>query len=238
MNDAKLAVLFVHGIQGQPKQFQFLTDALPSSVEGRAILLPGHGKTAREFHAVGRADWQAAVRKETEALLAQGKRVLYVGHSMGCLLGLSVSRELGAPYAGMLLLGCPFRIRFLGRFVGDPLRSIGRKREEDPRDRASREGNSVPTEGLGDLLRILHPYAELMRLVRQERRAKPRLPERVRFFFSGNDEIVSLRSSETAGEWPHAEIRVLEGCGHCYFTDAAIKTLRAALLDLIAEVQS
>lgn len=97
MNDAKLAVLFVHGIQGQPKQFQFLTDALPSSVEGRAILLPGHGKTAREFHAVGRADWQAAVRKETEALLAQGKRVLYVGHSMGCLQGSRSPGSLARP---------------------------------------------------------------------------------------------------------------------------------------------
>ena len=230
MNEKKLAVLFVHGIQGQPSQFRFLTETLPEGVEARAILLPGHGKSAREFHASGRADWLAAVREETEALLAQGKRVVYVGHSMGCLLGLAVSRELGAPYAGMLLLGCPFRTRAFARFVLDPLRALGRKEAgEDPRDAASREGNSVPVEGFGDFLRTLRPYAELMRLSRQERRAKPRAPERVKFFFSGNDEIVSLRSAKPAAEWPGAELRILVGCGHCYFPEDARRALIAAL---------
>ena len=88
MKDASVAVLFVHGIQGQPKQFQFLIDALPPEIELRAPMLPGHGSNAKAFHAAGRKEWLSAVRRETQALLDEGKRVLYVGHSMGLFVGL------------------------------------------------------------------------------------------------------------------------------------------------------
>lgn len=233
MNESNTAVLFVHGIQGQPKQFQFLIDALPASVEARAILLPGHGKSARDFHASRRTDWLAAVRAETEALLAQGKRVLYVGHSMGCLLGLLVSRELGAPYAGMLLLCCPYRPRVAGRF-GDLFRSVGQKREgEDPHVAAALEGNSVPVEGFRDCLYLLRPYGDLFWLMDRARHIRPREPKKVKFFFSDNDEVVSAVSIKHAKKWPEARVRILEGSGHCYFPDKAKDTLQQELIELI-----
>ena len=233
MSTPSTAVLFVHGIQGQPGQFRFLIDALPEDVEICAPLLPGHGQNAKAFHASTRRDWLAAVRRETEVLLAQGKRVIYVGHSMGCLLGLLISRDLGEPYAGMLLLCCPFLPRVAGRF-GDLFRSLGRRREgEDPRVTASREGNSVPTEGFADLLRLLRPYVELFRLMGAARRIRPREPEKLRLFFSENDEVVSAASVRWARKWPKAEVRVLQGCGHCYFPESAAQTLRKELIELI-----
>lgn len=231
------ALLFVHGIQGQPAQFQFLIDKMPQDVEIRAPLLPGHGGSAKAFRASRRTDWLKAVRTETEELLAEGKRVVYVGHSMGCLLGLLVSRELGAPYAGMLLLCCPFRARIAGRF-GDFFRSVGKKRtEEDPRVTAAREGNSVPTAGFADSLRLLRPYSDLFRLMARARRMRPREPEGVRFFFSGADEVVSARSVRHAERWPKAEVRVLEGCGHCYFPEEARRQLVEALRALLGAGQ-
>lgn len=218
MSTPPTAVLFVHGIQGQPKQFQFLIDALPEDVEICAPMLPGHGQNAKAFHASTRRDWLAAVRRETEALLAQGKRVIYVGHSMGCLLGLLISRELGNPYAGMLLLCCPFRPRIAGRF-GDLFRSIGRKREEDPRLAAALEGNSVPVNGFRESLYLLRPYGDLFWLMDRARHIRPRAPEKVKFFFSGNDEVVSAVSVKHARKWPAAELTILDGCGHCWFPE-------------------
>ena len=233
MNESNTAVLFVHGIQGQPKQFFSLIGSLPEGVELRAPLLPGHGKPARDFHASRRSDWLAAVRAETQALLAEGKRVVYVGHSMGCLLGLLVSRELKAPYAGMLLLCCPFRSRIAGRF-GDFFKSLGKKQSgEDPRVTAALAGNSVPTKGFRDSLRLIGPYRDLFRLMAAARRMEPREPERVKFFFSDNDEVVSARSVKYAEKWPGAQIRVLEGCGHCYFPDQAKDALQQELIKLI-----
>ena len=232
MNETNTAVLFVHGIQGQPKQFYSLIGDLPEGVELCAPLLPGHGKTAREFQASGKADWLGAVRAETQALLAQGKRVVFVGHSMGCLLGLLVSRELKAPYAGMLLLCCPFRSRIAGRF-GDFFKSLGKQSGEDPRVAAALAGNSVPTKGFRDSLRLIGPYRDLFRLMAAARRMEPREPEGVKFFFSDNDEVVSARSVKYAEKWPGAQIRVLEGCGHCYFPDQAKDALQQELIKLI-----
>ena len=229
------AVLFVHGIQGQPKQFQFLIDALPEGVEFRAPLLPGHGQNARAFHASNRRDWLTAVRRETEELLARGKRVVYVGHSMGCLLGLLVSRELGAPYSGMLLLCCAFRPRIAGRFRELFKPPFPKEAGKDPRIAAAREGSSVPVEGFADALRLIGPYVELFRLMAKTRRMRPREPERVRFFFSDLDEAVSPASVRDAKRWPKAAVQILEGCGHCYFTQAAREALQRGLAELIEE---
>ena len=229
MTTPTTAVLFVHGIQGQPKQFFSLIGSLPEGVELRAPLLPGHGKPARDFHASRRNDWLAAVRAETEALLAEGKRVVYVGHSMGCLLGLLISRELKEPYAGMLLLCCPFRPRVAGRF-GDLFRSLGRKQEgEDPRLAAALEGNSVPVNGFRESLYLLRPYGDLFWLMDRARHIRPRAPEKVKFFFSDNDEVVSAVSVRHARKWPEAEVTILEGCGHCYFPEPEKQKLLAAL---------
>lgn len=223
MKQQATAVLFVHGIQGQPKQFRFLTEALPPEAEARAILLPGHGQGIRAFHASGRAQWLRAVEEETRALLDRGFRVVYVGHSMGCLLGLRVSRSLGHPYAGMLLLGCPFRVRPWDKSSSSP------EGVEDPRRTAAREGNSVPVHGFRERLLLLHPYAELLRLMGQVRRQRPKGPAGVQFWYSQNDEVVSLRSIKTAQRWPGVRVEILEGCGHCYFTEEARAKLIAAM---------
>ena len=229
MTTPSTAVLFVHGIQGQPKQFFSLIGSLPEGVELRAPLLPGHGKPARDFHASRRGDWLAAVRAETQTLLAEGKRVVYVGHSMGCLLGLLISRELGSPYAGMLLLCCPFRPRVAGRF-GDLFRSIGKKQEgEDPRLAAALEGNSVPVNGFRESLYLLRPYGDLFWLMDRARHIRPRAPEKVKFFFSDNDEVVSPASVRHARKWPEAEVTILKGCGHCYFPEPEKRKLMNAL---------
>ena len=82
MKERSTAVLFVHGIQGSPGQFQFLIEALPAGVEVRNLLLPGHGGSARDFRSSDRAAWLAAVGGEAKRLLEQGRRVVYVGHSM------------------------------------------------------------------------------------------------------------------------------------------------------------
>jgi carboxylesterase len=238
MTTPSTAVLFVHGIQGQPKQFSSLIGGLPEGVELRAPLLPGHGKPVREFHASRRGDWLAAVRAETKALLAEGKRVVFVGHSMGCLLGLLVSRELGAPYAGMLLLCCPFRPRIAGRF-GDLFKAIaGKNPAEDPRAAAALEGNSVPVNGFRESLYLLRPYGDLFWLMDRARQIRPQAPEKVKFFFSDNDEVVSAVSIRHTRKWPEAQVTILEGCGHCYFPDEAKNTLQQALIELIEGIHT
>lgn len=228
------AVLFVHGIQGQPSQFQFLMEALPENVEVRAPLLPGHGQGVKEFRRSGRKQWLEAVLAETQDLLNQGYQVVYVGHSMGCLLGLRVSRMLNHPYRGMLLLCCPFRIQLRDRHKGDLVAEDGR----DLRAETALAGNSVPIRGLRELPALLHPYWELLRLMGQVRLQKPRGPEHARFFFSDCDEVVSQRSAQWAQRWPGARIQILKGCGHCYFPADVKARLIEALNNELSSVQN
>ena len=236
MTASSVAVLFVHGIQGQPGQFQFLIDALPPEIEVRAPMLPGHGSNAKAFHAAGRKDWLAAVRRETQALCAEGKRVIYVGHSMGCLLGLKISRELGDPYAGMLLLCCPFFPIASGKLKSAIRCCKPGRGQADPRSQAVSAANSVPVHGVSDVLRLARPYAELLRLIREIRRMDAKGPAHIRFRFSAEDQVVNRKSVPFAENWPDADIRVHADCSHTYFTEQAKRELRNDLFELHAEV--
>ena len=238
MKERSTAVLFVHGIQGSPGQFQFLIEALPAGVEVRNLLLPGHGGSARDFRSSDRAAWLTAVGGEAKRLLEQGRRVIYVGHSMGCLLGLAISRELGDPFAGMLLLCCPFRIRPTVRYLSNNLRAMRPERPGEPsRVSAARAANSVRVRHPAEHLTLLHPYAELLRLMGETRRAGPVGPEGIRFYFSEADEIVSPRSRGEAARYPASDVRILPGCGHNDFTEPAKQTLQLALQHMTAEVR-
>ena len=227
-----IAVLFVHGIQGSPEQFRFLADTLPASVEVRNLLLPGHGGTVSKFRSSGAADWLGALRAETRELLREGKRILYVGHSMGCLLGLLIARELRNPYAGMLLLCCPFHIRLTGRYLKNQISAaLAKEAPRDPFAKASWNANSVKAACPLEYLTCLHPYLELFRLMKQARREA--IPEGAVFYFSRQDEIVSPRSRTHVQKRKGLPPEILEGCSHNYFTQDAAKRLAQALQGML-----
>lgn len=234
---ARTAVLFVHGIQGSPRQFRFLAEALPPDVLVRAPLLPGHGGSVRPFLRSRAEDWLRCVRREALALHRQGARILYVGHSMGCLLGLLAARETEISFARQLFLCCPFRIRPTPRYVRNFIRPLLSDRpSDDPFVRASRAANSVHAAAPAGYLGCIPPYLELFRLMRRVGRQEPPAPDPVSFYFSALDEIVSPRSHAIAEGCPGASVRLLPGCGHNYFTHNARQLLRDRLLELAAEV--
>ena len=88
-----VGVLFVHGIQGSPSQFDFLISRLRDSVTVCNVLLPGHGTTIREFRNSSSSPWLPAVRDAAQKMKSQCERLYFVGHSMGCLLGLLIEND-------------------------------------------------------------------------------------------------------------------------------------------------
>ena len=211
----KTGILLVHGIQGGPAQFSFLTERLPEDIRVRNLLLPGHGADVKAFRRSGRKQWLAAVRQAADELRGQCDRLFFVGHSMGCLLGLEIERERPGTFMGMLLLCCPFHIRPTARYFRNSLLASRPEREtDDVFVRAAREANSVTAAHPAQYLTCVHPYLELLRLMRSVRKngAAPACP--VRFLFSERDEIVSPRAARFVRDRFGAEPEFLPGCGH------------------------
>ena len=227
-------ILMVHGIQGNPKQFSFLTEALPTDIMTNCLLLPGHGAGVSQFRRSGQEMWLSSVVNATKKMRVQYRNLVFVGHSMGCLLGLLAEKENPGLFDGMILLCCPFSLRLTFRYLKNNALSF-RKKPVDPYVLATKEANGVNASTPFAYLFCLHPYMELFRLIRHVRRMKfPSTP--AHYFFSCRDEIVSPRSAVIAREHEPDRVRFLENCGHQYFTETAKQEIINTLLKALCSV--
>lgn len=135
---ARTTILMVHGIMGSPDQFRFLADAIESrnaesnvQIDYFCVLLPGHGGSVRDFASARAADWKNFIHETVCELRLLHERLIFVGHSMGCLLGL-IENEC-APLDGMLLISCPLRLRASLRYPIAGARSVLEDHPENPR---------------------------------------------------------------------------------------------------------
>lgn len=235
MNQKKktTAVLFVHGLQGSPGQLDFLLPALPEDAAFIPLTLPGHGGTLRAFRRSGRAQWLQSVHRAAVTLGQSYDRVIFVGHSMGCLLGIQEALTHGTPFASMLLIACPLRIRPTLRYLKTLLCFSLNLKKNDPHVAALRRANSVHPRFPWRFLFCLHPYLELLRLSRQVRRAKPKPLLRATAAFCAHDEIISPRSAREAfALWRFAPV-TLPDSSHHLFAPQDQETLRRILSALI-----
>ena len=229
----KTAVLFVHGIQGSPAQFQFLTRSLPEGTAYKNVLLPGHGGTVRQFRRSGRDAWARCVRKAAVELGQTNDRVIFVGHSMGCLLGLQAAMDGDLRFESMLLIACPFRLRLSLRALRSMAKAVSARPTDDPAVLAARKANSVRARHFLAYCTCLKPYADLLRLIRSIRTRKNKPLLRVTAAYPEKDEIVAPASWRIAqNEWRFAPV-LLPGCTHHYFTPEAQKTLQRILRAMI-----
>ena len=220
------AVIFIHGIQGRPEQFDFLIASLPKDVSVHAPLLPGHGGSIRDFKRTGKEAWLDCVRQEIAQCLDAYDRVFFVGHSMGCLLGLLAARALNAGLSGMLLLCCPFSIRLTPRYLyNNILSAVTRGNTKDPFIRAAWEATNIHERNLFRYLGAFRPFLDLFTLMKQARHLPPGWRFPILFCFSQRDEIVSPASAKIAEAAAGTKALSLSGCGHNYSTSEARSTL-------------
>ena len=103
------AVLLLHGGGDTPQTLRYLADALHARGFGvRAPLLPGHGRTLRDFAAVTSDQWLDAVRDEYRALRARYASVGVIGLSMGGALAVQLAAELESGELPALGLVAPY----------------------------------------------------------------------------------------------------------------------------------
>ena len=235
MSHKPLAVLCVHGIQGSPRQFEWLLRALPEDIRSVNLTLPGHGGGVREFRQSSMAQWQKAVDDALIALSAQYD-VLFVGHSMGCLLGIDAcARRVGSVRA-LALLACPLRIRPTWRYLRNNFLAVLGRRLEDPFVAAAREMNGVQADHPAAYLSCARQYLQLLMKIRGTRALLPRIAAPMLAFQSEWDEIVSAASLRAFESLPNARAHIAKGSGHYLYSESAQAEILDSILKLFHEI--
>jgi carboxylesterase len=99
------AALLVHGFGDTPQTLAGLAQHLADEHHWSVLapLLPGHGRTLRNFRASRRDDWILAVRESYETLRAEHDTVVLVGLSFGCSLTvLEAARRTDLPAMALI----------------------------------------------------------------------------------------------------------------------------------------
>lgn len=232
----KKGILFVHGIQGHPRKFNFIIRTLPGEIAYRSILLPGHGMNLHEFNKSDKEQWLKAVRREAEKMRTYCDEVYYVGHSMGCLLGLLTEANTDIRFSGMVLLCCPFYVKLSMRNVLSSAQTrLTDGLSRDPFVRAAWRANGTATGKMLEYALCAHPYMQLFELIHEVRSLQTRPKCKVKCFFSELDEVVNITSAEFAKKKFDFEIEIMPGCGHKFFTDGAKNSIRKSVFEMIGE---
>ena len=144
-----------------------------------------------------------------------------------------------ADQTGVLMVhgiqGRPKQFSFLAQSLPENVMTnclLFRKAPADPYVLATKEANSVTASTPLAYAFCLHPYMDLLRLIRRVRKMKPpSVP--VNYYFSEVDEIVSPRSALIAKKHEPEAVHFLKKCGHQYITEEAKKELIKDFLQIV-----
>ena len=229
------AVLFVHGILGTPRFFDFLLEDIPPDWTVHNVLLSGHGGGVRNFSHASMAAWRAQVAAELSALSAGHERVILCGHSMGALLAIDAAHAHPGQAQGLLLLAVPVRLSLNARSclrstaLALGLRSAGREEAQA----------LVRAYGVSADRRVwryagwIPRYLELFREIAAVRRMLPDLQTPGVALQSARDEMVSRRALGCLARCPALETGLLEASGHYAYAPEDEARIHQALAALV-----
>lgn len=154
----------IHGFLGSPDSFLPLARQLKAQgYDCAAIQLPGHGGGTREFARSRAPDWVRHVKTEIDRLRPGYRRLVLVGHSLGCLLAMNYTADMAdlsagsasQPVDGLILFNTPLRLRFrpFSLYI-IPSLYLRPPRYDDPVTAAYRQSYGLSR-------RLLNPFAML-----------------------------------------------------------------------------
>lgn len=220
--NADTAVLFVHGICGTPRHFDFLSSRVPHNVSVVNVLLEGHGGDVRAFSRASMTAWEMQIRDTADMLLEKHRQLYIVGHSMGTLLAMENALRCPDKTAGMLLLAAPLRIApKMSAMVNAVKVGMDWIKPGDTWAEAARQACGLNADRhIWRYLGWIPRYLELFALAREMRKVLPSLHTPCRVFQSMEDELVSVRSCDDLKKAPGVRLECLEHSRHYGLTDA------------------
>ncbi len=232
---AEMGVVILHGFGDTPQTVESLARALHANgLDVVAPLLPGHGRTLRDFAGSTPAQWLAAAREAHGAMRARHERVALIGLSLGGALATIVAADdpklaslvLLAPYLDaprwlrVLSYASPEIAVVLPYVGGDALRSI-----HDPEARAKALAYGATTPGL---------VRELIRAADDARAVLARVAAPTLYIQSREDNRITVEVATRAFARITAHpkrLELLTGCGHVLTVDYCHERVAALVLD-------
>ncbi len=217
--NSKATVLFVHGILGSPERFKDLYDLVPPSFSIMKLILPGHGKTTKEFHKSSINEWRKCVHESLLFLKEKKQRVIYVGHSMGTLFGIEESLN-GDLIDSLFLLNVPLKPHMTFSMLTRCLKVVFQKENKwDFQTKLIKENCSIKlTKNIFAYLLWIPRYIELFKEMRYARHLIPKIVYPCMCFHSKKDELVSQKTYKWLKGNSNIEVFYQENSTH-YFND-------------------
>ncbi len=214
----KCGIVFVHGIVGNNRVFDFLVPLIPESWCVKWVVLEGHGGDALGFSRASMDGWKRQVVNAVAEMRAECENVIGVGHSMGCLLLLeeALKGNLGA----LFLLNPPLRIRIRVRLFRNSLKVALGLTENDEVAMAAKEAYGIsldpnPLHYYGWPKRYLELFAEIRRI---RRLLADGIPCQTTAILSCKDEMVSTFSAEIIKKTSDVKVIYLPNSHHYYYS--------------------
>lgn len=228
--------MFIHGILGTPRHFDFLLELVPDDCTVVNLHLKGHGGSVRDFSSASMAAWKKQVHNAVEELLSQGKELFIAAHSMGTLF--AAEEAVHNPSIKLFLMNMPLKIYIRPRLINTSWKIfIGKIDPNDKWMAAAKNAYGIDKDRnifhyLGWIPRYLELFSEISRV----NKLIDKLSVPCTVFFSANDEMVSLKSQKKLRKKPHIKVCILERSGHYYYSETDRSVMRREFEELVRKI--
>lgn len=235
VEDSKYTIVFVHGILGSPYRFKDLFPLVPNDFSYVKVVLDGHGKKAKDFSKTSLKKWENQISSLLSELKEKNQKVIYVGHSMGCLLGMMESLKKDTNIDVLFMLNVPLRAKLGFMTIKQCLKcAFGNPKNFDAMthnfiDNCSIEISHNPFVYIGWVPR----FFDLFKLMKKTRGKIQDVTTRCICFHSGRDELVRQKALKDLKRNPYFEIHVQEKSGHYYLLDKDTKEMQDCFSDIL-----
>ncbi len=221
VENSNTTLVFVHGIVGSPYRFKDFLPFIPKDISYVMVVLDGHGKKARDFSHTSLKKWKNQIHLILSSLKEKNQKILYVGHSMGCLLGILESIHFPDMIDSLFLLNVPLRAKVGFMTIKQCMKcAFGNPKNYDDMTRCFKDNCCIeishnPFSYIGWPPRFI----DLFRLMKETRKVITQIKIPCICFHSGKDELVQQRTLKYLKKNPSLEIHVQEKAGHYYLNE-------------------
>lgn len=235
--NAKVAVLFIHGIVGTPAHFAPLIPCVPNDWSVYNILLDGHGAQVEDFSRTCIKKWKAQVSNQLDEILQSHESVLIAAHSMGTLFAISEAIRHRGRVKALFLLSVPLAPRVTPRAAWNSLiAALGLAKPGTLAMDMIRDSGVHLSPRLWEYLGWIPRYAELFAEIRRTRKQLHRLCVPTRTYQCRRDELVSFRACKRLTGHPCIQTIVLEESGHFAYGKEDLLLLQKDFAELISGI--